>query len=477
MGVLRSKRVMITAPCSGSGKTLVTCGLLELLKSRGLEPVSFKCGPDYIDPMFHRKVLGIESRNLDTFFAGADGIRSAVAACEDRYAVIEGVMGLYDGTGPESTEGSAYEIASLLDAPIILVVDASGVGRTVISSVKGLLLDDERHLIKGIILNRISESFYERLRPVMEKELSAMREDVELLGFVPRRRDLEIGSRHLGLMLPGEVEDLREKITSTAVLLEENVDIPRVLTVMESVSLAELSGDTDEDGGQKAELPCPEIITETSENDLTLAVARDDAFCFYYPDNLELFRKLGVGIRFFSPLSDSAVPKGCDGILLGGGYPEKHLDELSGNKSMLESVRNALGSGIPGLAECGGFMYLHRSIEDMEGSPYEMAGVLDGDCSYTGHLVRFGYMEISAACGAEDELSKSLVGMRGHEFHYYESTCSGNAFVAVKPDRGRKWECMVREGNGFYGFPHFYYPSDPEFIRRFINRMREVKYG
>ena len=483
MSNLCLKRVMIAAPRSGSGKTTVTCALLEALKKRGLGPVSFKCGPDYIDPLFHRKVLGIDGRNLDTFFSGTDGVRSILSACGDRYAVIEGVMGLYDGMSASGTQGSSYEVAAAADIPIVLVVDASGIGRTVISLIKGMLCDDTERLIRGVLLNRISAGFYEALRPVLEKELREFREDVRLLGFLPKNKEISIGSRHLGLKLPGEIDDIKKKIEDAASMLEENADVAGIISIMEESGTGKdtTCAGTVKDAAGTATAPHPQRsvpgVTSALHKDrreLTLAVAYDDAFCFYYRDNLELFEKHGVRIRFFSPLTDRELPAQTDGLLLGGGYPENHLGQLSRNTSMLASVREALDRGVPSLAECGGFMYLHKTITDQDGNAYEMVGAVDGDCCYTGRLVRFGYMEIEAVQeeGAKDPMIRALAGMRGHEFHYFDSTCNGNACVAAKPYGNRKWECMVFRNNGIWGFPHFYYHSDPAFIEAFIKRMR-----
>ncbi len=458
-----TSRIMIAAPSSGSGKTTITLALLEALRNRGLSPASFKCGPDYIDPLFHKKVLGIDGRNLDMFFAGEDGVRTALSSCSG-HAVAEGVMGIYDGMSASGIEGSCYEIASVTDTPIVLAVDASGTGRTVISLIKGILADDTHHLIKGIILNRMSERFYGDLKCVLERELVGIRGDVRLLGFFPKSSDISVGSRHLGLILPGEIEDLRSRIARAAALLEKNVDVAGLLGIMESAKAIKNVQDN----------TCP-----AESAGLTLAVAYDEAFCFYYRDNLEAFEKRGVKIKYFSPLRDADLPEGTCGILLGGGYPENHLEELSHNHAMRGAIKKAIEDGIPSLAECGGFMYLHRTITGTDGKSHEMAGVIDGDCNYTGHLVRFGYMEIAGRNGKKctDVLFDSLTGMRGHEFHYYESTACGDDFTAKKPGRDIRWECMISRNNGIWGFPHFYYGSKPEFIDRFIERMKEVKVG
>ncbi len=472
MQEIRVKRIMLAAPRSGSGKTTMTCALLKALQDRGLAPASFKCGPDYIDPLFHGKVLGIKSRNLDTYFAGTEGVQEILANCQSEYAVIEGVMGLYDGLNVCGTEGSGYEIAKITQTPIVLVVDAKGIGRTVLSLIKGMLMDDEAHLIKGVILNRISEHYYKSLKPVFEKEIGKIRADVQLLGYFPKDENFGIESRHLGLHLPDEIADLQEKIAQAANLLEKNVDMDALLSIMghaKCTGCARKSGAPDESGQEDQD------TGKMPGTGLTLAVANDDAFCFYYGDNLDQFRKRGVKISYFSPLKDTCLPKDTCGILLGGGYPENHLQELSANTAMLRSIRDAIGRGIPSLAECGGYMYLHRSVTGMDGNDYEMAGLIDGTCAYTGHLVRFGYLEMQEVndCFREDELYHSLAGMRGHEFHYFDSTVDASACTAAKPG-GKSWNSMVMQNNGIWGFPHFYYASDPAFVDRFIERMREV---
>jgi cobyrinic acid a,c-diamide synthase len=477
MSVINAKRIMIAAAGSHSGKTTITCALLKALSEKGYRPVSFKCGPDYIDPLFHKKVLGVDSRNLDTFLAGREGIKEVFSRCGDGFAVIEGVMGIFDGNSPESTEGSCYEVAQILDTPIVLVVDASGMGRTVISLIKGILSDDRHQLIKGIILNKISEGFYRRLLPVLEKELSLMGSDVRVLGFFPKNEEISIGSRHLGLMLPGEILDLKKKITLAAEALSRNVNLESLLGIMRNALPIEYNDKEDLVYLENM----PSQSTECGKG-LTLAVAYDEAFCFYYRENLELFQKEGVEISFFSPLRDEKLPEKCDGILLGGGYPENYLKELSANKSMLSSIRNAVDREIPSLAECGGFMYLHERLTDISGESFCLAGVIKGECQYTGHLVRFGYMQIESFKGLgkgndSDPLLKGLVGMRGHEFHYYDSTMNGVCFTAGKPGKDITWDCMVSARNGIWGFPHFYYGSDPMFVRMFIERMKEVKNG
>ena len=462
-GLVKVNRILIAAPKSGSGKTMITCGLLNLLKKSGRDVTSFKCGPDYIDPMFHKKVLGIYGGNLDTFFLGREKIRRILPGCGHKDAVMEGVMGLYDGVGGLSLNGSCYEVASFTGTPIVLVVDGKGTGRTLLSTIKGILSDDTDHLIKGVILNRVSASFYERLRAVLEEGLMEAGFDVKLLGFIPELKDVAFGSRHLGLMMPGEIESVREKIDVVSKNIEEYCDVDALISIMESAEALE--------EGQDEAVSMP----GQQDNDRArLAVAMDDAFCFYYRENLELLKRSGVELCFFSPLQDKAIPDGIDGIYLGGGYPELHLKELSENESMRDSIKEAIESGMPVIAECGGFMYLHSTIAGEDGREYEMAGVLDGSCSKKEHLVRFGYVELENAGGsANSSFAASLNGMRGHEFHYFDSTVNGSDMLIRKPGTDLSWSGMHIGKGQVFGFPHMYFESDPEFVKEFVKVMRD----
>lgn len=456
----RNPRIMIAAISSGSGKTTVTVALLEALKRRGYKPVSFKCGPDYIDPMFHRTVLEIDSLNLDSYFMPEREIVDTVSQCGGDISVIEGVMGIYDGIDTESDRGSCYEIARITKTPIILVVCAAGSGRTITSVIKGVLADDTDNLIHGIILNRISDSFYHKLLPYLESEIAGIRDDVSVIGHLPGNDNIHIDSRHLGLALPQEIAGIRDVISRAADLIEANCDIGKIVEISQ---------------GAAGVQPVVQI-NQTKSPDLKIAVARDEAFSFYYPQNISFLEEIGFEIVYFSPIRDKHIPKGSDAILLGGGYPELHLEELSHNTSMLESIRSAVSSGIPSLAECGGFMYLHNAIEDKGGRQHRMAGVVDGICSYSGHLVNFGYTQIAGFSGKSgeeihedsDDRRALLAGMRGHEFHYYESTCEGDDLLLRKASTGKEYPTMHAGKNHLWGFAHFYYPSAKDGIKRFL---------
>ena len=230
------RRIMIAAPKSGSGKTTITCGLLQIFKENGEDISSCKCGPDYIDPMFHRQVLGVPSRNLDTFFTGEEGTHKLFLKDrrEDELVVMEGVMGLYDGLGGIREEGSSYHLAKVTQTPILLVVDAKGMGRSVIPLISGFLAYDKAHLIRGVIFNRMSSAYYEILKPLAEEELG-----IAVLGYFPENKDLQIASRHLGLCMPGELEDLQGQIRMTAERLRETADISKLLQIAEEAELLE----------------------------------------------------------------------------------------------------------------------------------------------------------------------------------------------------------------------------------------------
>ena len=491
-------RAVIAAAASHSGKTLITCALLQALKSRGEDPAAFKCGPDFIDPMFHKVVTGNDSRNLDLIFSGGDDIRRMIAGCGGTCAVIEGVMGIYDGAALNSIRGSSYETAQESASPVILIADAAKKGRTLLAEIKGILGEDTEGCIRGLILNRISAAFYAQLKDVLEKELEKAGFQTAVLGYMPPVPDLRLDSRHLGLVLPDEIDGIRAQIERAAGILEKTVHLDRLWEVMHAA--ADSPGDlvsgrqrgdsmSGRQGAQNHVYETAADITGNrqqaeqdqesrpdlsgSEEEPVLGVACDSAFRFYYRENLDLFERKGVKVQFFSPLRDERIPEHVSGLLFGGGYPEYHLEELSGNRSMLQSVREAIEKGIPSLAECGGFMYLHDSIADLSGRRYRMVGAVEGECRYTGHLVRFGYLELAGTM-MQDEYYRSFTGMKGHEFHYYESTSGGSSFTAKKPFRDQHWNCMVTQKNGLWGFPHLYYASCPDAIDRFIRKMRSA---
>lgn len=448
---MRIPRILLAAPKSGSGKTFLTCGLLQALKNRGLRAAAFKCGPDYIDPMFHKRVLHTPSRNLDTWFTSDSVTRFLMeeAARDADISVMEGVMGYFDGLGGLEWKASAYDLACVTHTPVILLVDAKGMSRSVIPYIKGFADYEEEKHIRGIILNRLSPMLYGALKKRIEEQTG-----IPVYGYVPECKDSVLESRHLGLLLPEEIGHLERTIAGLAAVMEQSLDIDGILSL--AGSAGELEQEPDFLQGQK----------EGAQWPVTIGVAMDEAFCFYYDDNLRMLEQLGAKLIFFSPLHDETLPR-ADGLLFGGGYPELHGKELEQNSSMRSAVRASAETGMPILAECGGFMYLQESMCDLEGRPCEMAAVLPGRSENTGKLGRFGYVE----------LTDSLTGLKikGHEFHYYDSTNNGNAFHAVKPSGTREWDCMVRYKEVLAGYPHIYYPSNPRFVQMFLQKCRKFK--
>ncbi len=436
-------RILLAAPGSGSGKTLLTTGLLTLFRNRGIRCRSFKCGPDYIDPMFHKYVLGIDSCNLDSFFLPEEELRALFRkrAADAELSVLEGVMGYYDGIGGNSISASTYEVAKITDTPVILVVDGKGSSLSLAAQIQGFLEYRKDSHICGVILNKTNKMVGERLRPELEKL------GVRYLGAVPVCETMDIKSRHLGLTMPEEQSELRGHLNAFAEQLEEYLDVEGIL------ELAGYSGEKRSEAPQSldAEGKCPTR---------RMAVALDEAFCFYYQENLDFLRQHGWELIPFSPLHDAALPEQIQAILLGGGYPELYAKELSANEPMLAAIRSAHAEGVRILAECGGFLYLQEHLEDEAGQSWPMAGLIHADGFRTGKLGRFGYISLE---------QNGTYRIKGHEFHYWDSTAPGAAFHAAKPQSNRGWDCMYQTDRLLAGFPHLYYLSGPELILDFLN--------
>ena len=507
---------MIAAPKSGSGKTMITCALLQLLKDSGKNVSSYKCGPDYIDPMFHKKVLGVPSKNLDTFFTDE---KTTVQLFLDKradgdFAVLEGVMGLYDGLGGIYEQGSSYHLAKVTQTPIILVVDAKGMGKSVLALIAGFLQYDTQHLIKGVLLNRMSKGYYDIIKPLIEKELS-----VKVVGYFPEQKDIGLSSRHLGLVMPDELSDIKKQLNETADRLKKTIDMELFMDIAAEADEIGDSGSADiyneksiDNCAQnkftkiiKSDCETQYQTTNTEQmqiqnqnNTVNIAVAMDEAFCFYYEDNLRLLEKCGAKLQYFSPLHDTKLPDNCDALLLGGGYPELYAKELSENVSMRESIKKAFRAGLPTVAECGGFMYLHKYIHDIcddtdeqnkadvqnnadtqyntdtqnDVSVSQLVGALDSECHFKGKLVRFGYIELAEK---HNNFLPPNEKIKAHEFHYYDSTDNGADCIATKPATGRSYDCVISHDNYWLGFPHLYYPSNPHFAESLVRKAYEYR--
>ena len=439
-------RLVLAGTNSGCGKTTVTCAVLQALVSRGLRVGAAKCGPDYIDPMFHSRIIGAKSSNLDAFFFDPDTLRYLLArnarGCD--VTVIEGVMGYYDGLGLTSTRASTYEVARETQSPVVLVVNARGAALSALAAVEGFLHFAPDSGIRGVILNGCSAMSYGPLARELENRLG-----VRACGYLPRLPECALESRHLGLITADEVADLQEKLRKLAASAEKTLDIAALLEIAAAAPPLRFT---------------PPMLPEAGAP-VRIGVARDRAFCFYYEDSLDLLRQLGAELIPFSPLADERLPDGVQGLYLGGGYPELYAGQLSANRSMLASVRRAVERGLPTVAECGGFLYLGQSLEDANGERWPMAGVLPGQGFRVGRLVRFGYAALTAH--ADSMLFRAGERLPVHEFHHWDSTDNGTGFTAAKPN-GKQWDCGFANEHFYAGFPHLYW-AGTALPRRFVD--------
>ena len=440
-------RVMLAGTGSGCGKTTVSCAVMQALCNRGLRVGAFKCGPDYIDPMFHSRIIGAESANLDLFLFGPETLRSLMAghASDRDVSILEGVMGYYDGLSLTSSEAGSYAVAQASETPAVLVVNARGAALSVLAVIGGFLDFCPESGIRGVILNQCSPMTYPALAQAISDRFGGR---VRPLGFLPKLPDCALESRHLGLVTADEVADLREKLWMLAAQAEKSIDLDGLLALAREAPPLE---------AEKPEFPKGPPVR--------IAVARDRAFCFYYEDSLNVLREMGAELVEFSPLADPELPPNVSGLYLGGGYPELYAAELSRNSSMRDSVRRAVQSGLPCIAECGGFLYLTEKI-----GGYSMAGVLPGSAFDTGKLCRFGYVNLTAR--TDSLLCRAGESIPAHEFHRWDCTEPGAAFDAEKPS-GKRWQAAVATETLYAGFPHFHFRSNPAFAENFLAACRK----
>ena len=446
---LDTKRILIAGTGSGSGKTTITAGILKCLANRGIRTASFKCGPDYIDPMFHSRITGRPGRTLDPYFCDKDTLRflmsSGAGNCD--MAVAEGVMGYYDGIG-FTTEASTYYVAAATKTPVILVIDCKGMGASVGAVLQGFLeYTSGDSMIRGVIYNQLPAKLAQQAMKTAE------RAGIRPVGYLPADRRVRLESRHLGLVTAEEVRDFDAVISRIASAMEGTIDINAIAGIAaEAETLV---------------FPSPSISVERKDRiQVRIAVARDRAFSFHYTENSEMLENEGCEIVPFSPLSDVRIPENVDGMILSGGYPELYAEPLSQNESMKTSVFRAVTVGMPTIAECGGFMYLQDTLEGVDGVPYPMVGLLSGYCADSGALRRFGYVEVTAQNNGL--LCKKGDSFRAHEFHHWDSTARGEDFTAVKPDKSRQWNGGFHTETLYAGFPHIFLPGCPEICRRFV---------
>ena len=448
-------RLLISAPKSGSGKTLITMGLLALWKQQKKNLASYKCGPDYIDPMFHQRVLGIPCRNLDSYLFGWQDVREDLERVPaEGAAVIEGAMGLYDGLGGAMPH-SAYDLARRTHTPIVVVVPmdtehpAEDLGELIKKDISGQ--------IKGFLCNRCTE---EEAEAFLE-EITANHPALTYFGYLPKMDAGEFSSRHLGLVTAIEVTDFEARISAVCKQVESTINTEKLWEMaMEAEPLSQIPT-----------LPAMRPTLETEPTCCRIGIASDEAFCFYYERSKEHLQAMGALLIPFSPLHDAHLPKDLDALYIGGGYPELYGKELEENGSMREEIRAAIAYGIPTIAECGGFLYLQERLVAEDGTSYAMVGALPGESRKQEKLVRFGY------CKLEPEANSMLFSqgrsVEVHEFHYWDSTHNGEDIPVVKASKQQTWRCGYTSDHLYAGFPHIYLDWDR--ARHFVDAAMEYR--
>ncbi|UQN08583.1 cobyrinate a,c-diamide synthase [Deinococcus sp. QL22] len=435
------KRLVIAAPHSGSGKTTVAALLCLAFRARGLRVQPFKLGPDYLDPTHLSRAAGLAARNLDSFLLGQSRTRElfARAAQSADLSILEGVMGLYDGRDPLSDEHSTAELALLLDAPVVLVIDAGGMARTVAAVAAGLRDFRPGLRVAGVILNRVGGAGHAALCEAALTQIG-----LPVLGFVARTEALHLPSRHLGL-LSAELTSWDEGAA---------LDAARHLRLDALLAAA-----------QAPALGLPDVPAAHNPR-VRLAYALDEAFHFYYPDALDELRLAGAELVPFSPLHDAGLPPGIGGLLLGGGYPEAHAAALSANRSMRDAVRAFAASGRPVVGECGGLMYLSETLEDGAGQVFEMCGVVPYRTRMTPGLT-LGYRDATALHGTV--LAPAGTALRGHEFHHsvLAHAPTEPAYSWTARDGSRVTEGYA-SGNVLASYLHLHLGADPGLAARFV---------
>ncbi|HHV73218.1 MAG TPA: cobyrinate a,c-diamide synthase [Thermoanaerobacterium sp.] len=457
------KAFMIAGTHSGAGKTTITIGIIGYL-SRKYKVIPFKIGPDYIDTAYHRFASGNFSYNLDVYMLGDEYVKKSFLnhALSGDVAVIEGVMGMYDGINNTSYSSSAH-VAKLLNLPVVLVVDASGMAASVSALVKGYIEYDKDVKIKGVIFNRVgSEKHYKLLKECVERDLG-----IKAFGYLPQDDMISLPERHLGLMPIYETNG-DHNFSILYDRIGEFIDVDGILDACD----VELKKDDLDDGKAAAK----------TKEDIKIAFAYDEAFNFYYQDSLDSLIDAGVELIPFSPLRDEAIPKDVVGIYLGGGFPEVFAERLSKNHSMLSSIKGSIEKGMPVYAECGGFMYLAKKIVDLNGDGYNMVGIFDLDAIMTKRLVNFGYAEAEVV--KDNVLFKKGDVIFGHVFH--NSKMSGIhddfAYEVHKPHSEEKWLCGYVYKNCLGTYVHINLLKYPNAVDRFINHCKDYgremgKYG
>lgn len=447
---MSARRLVIAGTGSGVGKTTVTIGIMAALQKKGYIVQGFKCGPDYIDPSYHSAVTGRVSRNLDSWMFDHQAVRDIVARASKGadISVIEGVMGFFDGKSPLENTGSTAEISMITESPVLLIVNCASMARSAAAIVKGFQTLASGPNIVGVIANRVaSEGHYKIVKAAIEQECH-----VPVIGYMKRETDIDIPSRHLGLIPAierGELDPFFEKLSN---LISETIDMDQLYELAETTEM-----DSESLG----------LFSKRPDKGVTIAVAKDAAFNFYYQENLELLEAYGAKLVYFSPLKNEKVPSDVDGLYLGGGFPEEFAETLTHNETSKASIRAAITDGMPTLAECGGFMYLTESITNTEGIEHHMVGLIPGKVKMQQKLAALGYREIFGREG--NFLIDHNQEAKGHEFHYstFEGAEALPTAYEVKSRFSKKSEGYLK-GNLVAGYTHFHFVSNPKLVERWI---------
>ncbi len=449
------RRLVVAGTGSGVGKTTLTIGLMAAFKKKGYTVQGFKCGPDYIDPTYHTAVTGRVSRNIDSWMLPHDTVEEIVKRnSEDAdISIIEGVMGFYDGKSPLDNRGTTAEISVLTNSPVLLVVNCASMARSAAAIVKGFQMIWEEPNIVSVIANNVgSEGHYKLVKKAIEQECG-----IPVVGYVKRNESLSIPERHLGLVPSIERGELHSYFHELGDLISETVDLEALYTLAETEVL---------------DVENPKLVAKDPV--VKIAVARDKAFNFYYEENLELLKANGAEIVEFSPLNGESVPSNVQGLYIGGGFPEEFANELSLQEQVKESFKDAIGSGMPTLAECGGFMFLADSIETTNGEIHKMVGVVPGRVKMQKKRAALGYREIRGSEG--NYLLEGGLEAKGHEFHYstFEGDEEFTPAYETKGMRGVKKEGYMK-GNLLAGYTHFHFGSCPQMVEKWITKCEGHK--
>jgi cobyrinic acid a,c-diamide synthase len=462
------KLLLIAGTNSGSGKTTFTLGLLRALCRRGKNVQPFKVGPDYIDTAWHTKVSKVPSHNLDAFMLNAETLNELFyhQAQYSDIAIIEGVMGLFDGYGTDPYYCSSAGIAKDLKCPVLLVVDGKAMSTSAAAIVMGFKKFGTAINIAGVVFNHVnSDNHYQLLKQAVETYCS-----IPVFGRLPKLPTIQLPSRHLGLMTAQEVQDMDSQWDVLADALEQFIDIDGLMRIadIEQPSL-------NQSNFNQSDLKLTSLYQsiEGQGAGLTIAVALDKAFNFHYQANLDLLELSRATVRYFSPLEDEALPP-CDMVYFGGGYPELYAEQLSQNQPMRLSILNAHQSNIAIYAECGGLMYLADRLSDVDDNIFSMVGILSGESHMTKSLRRFGYC--SATADMDTLLCSVGDSLRGHEFHYSDFVSDlPTAFTLRKEQEGRivaEWQGGYQIGNTLAMYLHVHFAQSPKLLLEWFRRAR-----